>query len=317
MNPPRIGIDLGGTKIEAILLSPDNVASERVHMPTPRDDYAATVSAITGIVERYDALVGTRCAVGIGTPGAWRADVGAMHNCNSTWLNDRPLLTDLTERLGARVRMANDANCLALSEAFDGAASDANCVFAAILGTGVGGGIVIDGELLIGRNAIAGEWGHSPMPLLRRDVDLPYSIARLERRLADRPCYCGRVNCVETFLSGVGLAQTNRLLWSEALDARSIAASPEEHHGLTMELYFHMLARSLAQILNLLDPDVIVVGGGVSRIVRLYDRVASLWHPYVFSDIVTTPIVPARHGAASGVRGAARLWGTHYTWVAS
>ena len=317
MNPPRIGIDLGGTKIEAILLGANDVASERVHIPTPRDDYAATVSALTGIVEQYDALVGKRCAVGIGTPGAWRSDIGAMHNCNSTWLNGRPLLTDLTDRLGARVRMANDANCLALSEAFDGAASGANCVFAVILGTGVGGGIVIDGTLLIGRNAIAGEWGHSPMPLLRRDVDLPDRLAALEHRLADRPCYCGRINCIETFLSGVGLALTNHVLWSEALDARTIAASSEERHALTMELYFHMLARSLAQVLNLLDPDVVVVGGGISRIATLYDWVASLWHPYVFSDIVTTPVVPARHGAASGVRGAARLWDAGYTFDAS
>ncbi len=308
-NPgPRIGIDMGGTKIEAILLGADGAVAHRQRLATPREDYAACVDAIVTIVELCDGKTGVRCPVGVGTPGAWRDDVKAMHNCNSTWLNGRPLLTDLQARLGQRVRMANDANCLALSEAQDGAATGSRCVFGVILGTGVGGGIVIDGSLLVGRNAIAGEWGHTPLPWLHHDSLMPSPLATLEASLSRRPCYCGRTDCIETYLSGPGLARTHHELTGERLDAMQIGSSTHALRARTLDLYMHMLARSLAQIVNVLDPDVIVVGGGVSQIEALYTRLPVLWHPYVFSDIVTTPVVAARHGSASGVRGAARLW---------
>jgi predicted NBD/HSP70 family sugar kinase len=308
MSQARIGIDLGGTKVEALLLGPTGEIGPRLRAATPRDDYAATVELLCTLVDDLDRRMGERCSVGIGTPGAWRSDLGVMHNCNSTWLNGRPLLTDLVLRLGNRVRMANDANCLSLSEAFDGAAAGARCVFGVILGTGVGGGIVIDGALHLGRNAIAGEWGHTPMPYLGVRYKMSDELGALEAKLSQRACYCGRSNCIETFLSGPGLALTHEALWGDRLDAVAIGRLSSAATRATLELYWHMLARGLAQIVNVLDPDVIVVGGGVSELEGLYARVPYLWHPYVFSDIVTTPLVPARHGATSGVRGAARLW---------
>jgi fructokinase len=225
-----------------------------------------------------------------------------MKNCNSTWLNRKPLLGDLVERLGDRVRIANDADCFALSESVDGAAAGARTSFGVILGTGVGGGFVVHGRLIQGPNGISGEWGHTPLPYLRCDVD------ELERRLDDRPCYCGRVNCVETFLSGPGLARTHSALWGEVREPRDIAAATDPNGKHTLELYCRQLARSLAQIVNVIDPDVIVLGGGVSEILALYQRVPELWGPYVFSDTVSTRLLPAVHGATSGVRGAAWLW---------
>jgi len=305
---PRIGIDLGGTKIEGVVLGDRGDVLHRRRIDTPRNDYVATVAAVAEMVSELDASVGKRCSVGIGTPGAWRADTGAMQNCNSTWLNGKPLLHDLIARIGDRVRMANDANCLALSEAHDGAAVGVRCVFAVILGTGVGGGIVVDGRLLEGRNAIGGEWGHTPLPYLRCDDRLPRRIAMLEGQLRSRACYCGRRDCIETYLSGPGLATTHAELWQERLDGTAIAAATSDNARLTIELYVHLLARSLAQVINVLDPDTFVVGGGVSQIGSLYERTPALWQPYVFSAKVTTRIVPAQFGAASGVRGAARLW---------
>jgi fructokinase len=307
---PRIGIDLGGTKVEGILLGDDGTVLARERAATPRFDYIGTVDAVVAIVERLERVAGVPCCVGAGTPGAVDPSTGAMKNCNSTWLNGKSLLGDLAGRLGSRIRIANDADCFALSEAVDGAGAGARCVFGVILGTGVGGAIVVDGRLLQGPNGITGEWGHTPLPYLRASTD-PLRDA-LESRLPDRPCYCGRPNCVETFLSGPGLSITHRTLWGETLDADSIARSSDERATSTIDLYCWQLARSLAQIINVLDPDVIVLGGGVSEIEALYRRVPDLWREYVFSDKVTTRLARAAHGPASGVRGAAWLWPADY-----
>ena len=282
------------------------VASRRE--ATPKDDYLATVEAVVALVERLEGGLGERALVGIGTPGAWLDGPGVMHNCNSTWLNGKPLLSDLQSRLGERVRMANDADCLALSEAVDGAGAGAQIVFGVILGTGVGGGVVVDGRLLGGPNGIAGEWGHTPLPYFRTDRVADPTLAALEGRLASRQCYCGRDNCVETFLSGPGLARTFEELGNPATTALALAAADDETAGVTLRLYSVMLARSLAQIINVIDPDVIVIGGGVSNINRLYRWVVEAWTPYVFSQEVRTRLEAARFGDASGVRGAAWLW---------
>ena len=230
-----------------------------------------------------------------------------MKNCNSTWLNGRALLQDLVEQLGRRVRLANDADCFSLSEATDGAAAGARTVFGVILGTGVGGGIVVGGRLLAGPNGIAGEWGHTPLPYLRADPR-----DELEVTLLDRQCYCGRVNCIETFLSGSGLAETHVSLWGKRLAPEAIAAGAEPRAVRTLDLYFRQLARSLAQLINILDPDCIVLGGGLSQIDTIYRRVPQVWSAYVLSPQVLTQLVPAVHGAASGVRGAAWLWPPDY-----
>lgn len=302
----RIGVDLGGTKIEAILIGDNGTVEARLRVATPRFDYEGTVSVVATLVEKLDRAAGRVCAVGAGTPGAIDPSTGRMKNCNSTWLNGQPLLGDLIRRLGERVRIANDANCFALSESVDGAARGVRTLFGVILGTGVGGGIVVDGQLLRGANGIAGEWGHTPLPYLRSDVD------QQESSLEDRRCYCGRLNCVETFLSGPGLAATHAALWGEAREPRDIAAAADTNSERTLQIYFRQLARSLAQVINIIDPDVVVLGGGVSEIDALYARVPSLWHDYVFSDSVSTRLLPALHGATSGVRGAAWLWPADY-----
>jgi len=308
---PRIGVDLGGTKVEGILLNDDGTVEARERISTPRFDYVGTVDALVSLVERLDRIAGGACVVGAGTPGAVDRFTGSMKNCNSTWLNGKPLLGDLVARLGDRVRIANDADCFALSESVDGAGAGARCVFGVILGTGVGGGIVVDGRMLQGPNGIAGEWGHTPLPYLRVSGDRMHQA--LEDRLGDRHCYCKRANCVETFLCGPGLTATHRALWNESLDAASIAASSDERSTCTIDLYCLQLARALAQIINVLDPDVIVLGGGVSEIDALYRRVPDLWRDYVFSDKVATRLLRAAHGPASGVRGAAWLWPADYT----
>ncbi len=306
----RIGVDLGGTKIEAIVIRADGVIEARLRRATPRLDYEATVAAVAGVVEDLDRSVGRRCPVGVGTPGAMDPATGLMKNCNSTWLNGRPLLRDLVARLGERVRLANDADCFALSESVDGEAKNARIAFGVILGTGVGGGIVIDGKLLRGRNGIAGEWGHTPLPYLRTD---PHADRALEGRLVDRHCYCGRDNCVETFLSGPGLAATHTALWDETREPRLIASAKDPRSERTLELFHRQLARALAQVMNIIDPDVIVLGGGLSEIESIYRRVPELWCDYVFSDKVATRLRPAMHGAAGGVRGAAWLWSADET----
>jgi fructokinase len=249
-------------------------------VPTPRGDYAGTVAAIAALVRDIASLADDRGTVGVGIPGALSRLTGRVKNANSTWLNDKPLQSDLDAALGRPVRLANDANCFALSEAVDGAGRGARVVFGVILGTGVGGGIVVDGRLLEGPNAIAGEWGHNPLPLPDGD-DLPL-----------RPCYCGRAGCIETYLCGPAL-QREREIDGEAALTR----------------YEARLARALAGVINLLDPDVIVLGGGVSNVDRLYENVPRLWAAQVFSDHVATPLAKHVHGDSSGVRGAAWLWG--------
>jgi len=273
----RIGIDLGGTKIEIVVLGDAGETLLRERVPTPRGDYAATVATIAALVKSAEVKVGAgrTASVGIGIPGAESRVTGLIKNANSTWLIGQPLRADLAAALGRPVRIANDANCFALSEATDGAAADAAVVFGVILGTGVGGGIVVNGQVLVGPNAIAGEWGHN----------------RLSGEDEVRSCYCGRANCIETFLSGPALA-----------------ADGGAEDEAALQRYETRLARALAQVINLLDPDVIVLGGGVSNLDRLYDRVPRLWGEWVFSDHVATRLVKNKHGDSSGVRGAAWLW---------
>jgi len=295
----RIGIDLGGTKIEAVALDADDRELARLRVATPQGDYGATLAAVAALVADIERATGRRGTVGLGTPGALSPATGLIKNANSTCLNGRPLDRDLEALLGRPVRLANDANCLAASEAADGAAAGMGIVFAIILGTGVGGGIAVDGRPLVGRNAIAGEWGHNPLP---RPLD------------AERPgpaCYCGRRGCIEAFLSGPALAADHAARGGPGMAAPAIVARAEAGDALAcavLEAWLDRLARALAAVVNLLDPDVIVVGGGLSHIARLYDEVPRLWGPHVFSDRVATPLVRARHGDASGVRGAARLW---------
>lgn len=295
----RIGIDLGGTKIELVALAPDGHALWRRRVATPQGDYAGTLERIAGLVESAEAALGARASVGVGIPGSESPRSGLIRNANSTCLNGRPLRQDLERRLDRAVRLANDANCLAVSEATDGAGAGAECVFAAILGTGVGGGLVVRGRLLSGANAIAGEWGHSPLPLPDAD-DLP---------LPD--CYCGRAGCIETYLSGPGMARDHARRHGGTLDAAEIAAAATAGAAdclATLGRYERRLARALAGVINLLDPDVIVLGGGLSKLERLYREVPRLWGDWIFSDQVVTHLAAARHGDASGVRGAAWLW---------
>ena len=295
----RIGIDLGGTKIEAIALADDGATLTRQRIAAPRDDYDATLDAITSLVAAVERAAGADGSVGVGIPGAISPATGLVKNANSTWLNGRPLADDLPRRLGRPVRFANDANCFALSEATDGAAAGAAVVFGVIVGTGTGGGVVVHGRLVVGANAIGGEWGHNPLPAPRDD---------------ERPgpsCYCGRAGCIETFLSGPGLARDYAASGGAALAAIEIAeraSAGDARAEAALARYEDRMARALASIINVLDPDVIVVGGGLSNIDRLYASVPARWAPYVFSDRVDTRLVKAAYGDSSGVRGAAWLW---------
>ncbi len=294
----RIGIDLGGTKIEAIALDSDGRERFRVRIATPRDDYQGTIEAVAALVAQAEAAVGPS-SVGIGMPGVVSPATGLVKNANSTWLNGRPLSEDLAARLGRPVKLANDANCFALSEASDGAAAGAPIVFGVIIGTGVGGGLIVDGHVVVGANAIAGEWGHNPLPWPCDD---------------ERPgpaCYCGRYGCLETFLSGPALARDHHEHTGTRLDAAAIveaAARGEVAASATLDRYERRLARGLASVINVFDPHVIVLGGGLSNVQRLYERVPQLWTPFVFSDVVATRLSRAVHGDSSGVRGAAWLW---------
>ena len=296
----RIGVDLGGTKIEAIALADDGRELARKRVATPRHDYDATLGAIAAVVGALEAETGGRGSVGVGMPGTLSPASGLVKNANSTWLIGRPIDHDLERALGRKVRCANDANCFALSEATDGAGAGARVVFGVILGTGVGGGIVVDGRALTGRNAIAGEWGHMPLPWPGDD---------------ERPgpaCYCGKAGCVETFLSGPGLARDYARHGGGGLEAARIAeraAHDEAEADAAIARYEDRLARALAVVLNVLDPDVVVLGGGISKLARLYENVPRRWQAWAFSDRVTTPLRPPRHGDSSGVRGAAWLWG--------
>ena len=293
----RIGIDLGGTKIEIVALDPAGTESFRRRIATPRGDYEGTIAAIASLVRAAEAAVGP-ATVGIGMPGTISPATGLVKNANSTWLNGKPLARDLVRALQRDVQLANDANCFALSEATDGAAAGQPIVFGVIVGTGTGGAVVAHGRVLVGANAIGGEWGHNPMPWPEPD------------EWPGPPCYCGRTGCIETFLSGPGLSQAHARRTGEELDAVAIAARAEQGDtpaDLTLQQYERRMARALAAIINVVDPHAIVLGGGLSNISRLYEHVPRLWKPFVFSDRVVTTLRRARFGDASGARGAAWL----------
>jgi fructokinase len=295
----RIGIDLGGTKIEGMALAADGRELQRRRIPAPRGSYDDSVRAIVELVNALEDQARERGTVGVGIPGAVSPATGLIKNANSTWLIGKPLGEDLSRALGRPVRLANDANCFALSEATDGAAAGAAVVFGVIIGTGTGGGVVVNGRVVAGANAIGGEWGHNPMPAAADD---------------ERPgpeCYCGRSGCIETFLSGPALARDYHANGGDALSAVGIAARAAEGEpraGAALARYESRFARAIGSIINVLDPEVIVLGGGLSNIERLYVNVPRLWSPFVFSDRVATRLVRAVHGDSSGVRGAAWLW---------
>jgi len=289
----RIGIDLGGTKIEGVTLEAHGGVGQRIRLDTPQGDYAGTLQTIADLIEQLDP--GGKTPVGIGTPGALSPATGLLRNANSVCLNGQPLLSDLHTKLARRVRIANDADCFALSEATDGRAAGASSVFGVIIGTGTGGGIVIDGKLVSGPNAIAGEWGHNPLPW-PKPGELP-----------GPACYCGKQGCIETWLSGPGLARDHGSNQTAA-QIVSAAQAGESQAQQTMRRYYDRMARSLASVINLLDPEVIVLGGGLCNIESLYTEVPARLAKYVFSDTVRTRVVPPLHGDSSGVRGAAWLW---------
>ncbi|MGE0356160.1 MAG: ROK family protein [Burkholderiales bacterium] len=296
----RIGIDLGGSKIEIAVLDAAGAIAHRRRIATPAGDYDACLAAIAGLVAQAERERGARLAVGVSMPGSLSPSTGRVRNANSTWFNGRALKEDLEARLDREVRFANDANCFAASEAADGAARGARAAFGVILGTGVGGAIVVDGRVLEGANAIAGEWGHNPLPL-----------ADDEGRPLPR-CYCGREGCIETYLSGPALAADHARATGERIDAEALArraAGGDTACEASLRRYESRLARALATVVNLLDPEVIVLGGGLSKLARLYERVPAQWGAYIFSDEVRTRLVPPVHGDAGGVRGAAWLWG--------
>jgi fructokinase len=323
--PLRIGIDLGGTKVEGIVLDGSREAA-RLRVDTPRGDYGATLGAIAAMVDALERQTAAGATVGIGIPGTISPSTGLVKNANSAWLIGQPLQTDLERRLERPVRVANDANCFAISEATDGAATDAEVVFGVIVGTGVGGGITVKGRVISGPNRIAGEWGHNPLPWPDGDH---------VRRL----CYCGKQGCIETFLSGPGFSADHEAVAGVRLDPAEIVEAADRGDAAaeqTLRRYERRMARALASIINVLDPDVIVLGGGMSNIARLYRHVPTLWDEFVFScnvslagsprgpersaphetqglapqvkEVVKTRLVAARHGDASGVRGAAWLW---------
>jgi fructokinase len=295
----RLGVDLGGTKIEVIALSKRGRELLRYRTATPQGDYRGTIETIAALVHRAEADLGRQATVGVGTPGAISPATGLLKNSNSVCLNGQPLLQDLEAVLNRQVRMANDANCFALSETVDGAAAGANVVFGVIVGTGTGGGVVVHGRVLTGPNAIAGEWGHNPLPWARGD----------EHPGPD--CYCGKRGCIETFLSGPGMRRDHRRATGRDLNAPDVAAraaAGDAQCEETLQRYEDRMARSLSHVINVLDPEVIVLGGGMSNIDRLYRNVPRLWDRYVFSDRIATRLVPPEFGDASGVRGAAWLW---------
>ena len=296
----RFGIDLGGTKTEIVALAPDGRELLRRRTVTPRDDYRATLAALTGLVVEAERDLRATGTVGVGTPGSISRATGLLRGANSVCLNGQPIKRDLELMLSREVRITNDANSFALSEAIDGAGSGARAVFGAILGTGVGGGIVVDGRVLDGPNAIAGEWGHNPLPW-PKDDERPGTL-----------CFCGHTGCIETWLAGPGLARDHARATAERLAAEEIAARAARGDSAcdaTLARYEERLARALAHVINLLDPDVIVLGGGLSNIERLYASVPQLWGSWVFSDRVDTRLARNVHGDSSGVRGAAWLWG--------
>lgn len=296
----RIGVDLGGTKIEGIILCDDGSVAEKIRIDTPAEDYPRVVAAICDVVEQLQEKSGQRLRVGIGTPGALSMPSELMKNCNSICLNGRPLKKDIEASLGYEIRMENDANCFALSEANYGAGSEAGTVFGVILGTGTGGGIVVNKTLLTGPNSIAGEWGHNAIPASVRELIGD-----------DRTCYCGRKNCIETVLSGRGLKQTYLEQTKNTLEASEIADKArlgDEGAADCIQLYCRQLAHCLATVVNIIDPHMIVLGGGLSKIEELYRAVPHYMEGYVFTDVIKTRLSPPSFGDASGARGAACLW---------
>jgi fructokinase len=295
----RIGIDLGGTKIEVIALEDDGTTLLRKRLQTPNTGYRDVLKAIAQLVEFAEDETAQKGTVGIASPGAESRLTGLVKNSNSTALNGQPIRKDIADLLGREIRIENDANCFALSEAIDGAAAGFKTVFGVILGTGVGGGITVDKRLIVGRNRIAGEWGHNPLPWARDDEKV------------DAVCHCGKAGCIEHFLSGPGLARTYNSITGGHLSAQDVVAmatSGDDRATKCVEIYIDRLARSLAAVINILDPDVIVLGGGLSNVGRLYSELPRQIPRYTFSDWVDTPIVQAKHGDSSGVRGAAWLW---------
>lgn len=297
----RIGIDLGGTKTEVIALD-GNTGEElfRKRVDTPYDDYAGTVRAIKDLVEETEATIGEKGTVGLGTPGAISPATGLMKNANSTWLIGKPFDKDLQEALNRPIKIANDADCLAVSEATDGAGAGFATVWAVIIGTGSGSGIVVNKTLVTGPNAIAGEWAHNQQPW-----------ASDEEIASVGPCYCGKNGCIEQFISGTGLKKdyfraTGNLLKGHEIVA--LADAGDEQAEACVSRYEDRLARAMASVINILDPHVVVLGGGVSNYKRLYTSIPKLWEKYVFSDTVSTKLLPAKFGDSSGIRGAAWLW---------
>ncbi|MBV8041488.1 fructokinase [Pluralibacter sp.] len=298
----RIGIDLGGTKTEVIALSDKGEQLFRHRLPTPRNDYQQTIETIATLVAMAEKETGQSGSVGMGIPGSISPYTGVVKNANSTWLNGQPFDKDLSRRLNRDVRLANDANCLAVSEAVDGAAKGAQTVFAVIIGTGCGAGVAINGRAHIGGNGTAGEWGHNPLPWMDED-ELRYR--------AEVPCYCGKQGCIETFISGTGFATDYQRLSGRALKGSDIMRLVGERDALAekaLRRYELRLAKSLAHVVNILDPDAIVLGGGMSNVDSLYQTVPELMKPFVFGGECETPIRRAAHGDSSGVRGAAWLW---------
>jgi fructokinase len=300
INPEmRIGIDLGGTKIEALAIDGKGAELVRYRIDTPRDDYDATIRAIVGLVHRLEEETGRVGSVGAGVPGSVSSLTGLIKNSNSTWLNGRPLHRDLSAALAREARVANDANCLAVSEATDGAAAGKHVVFGVILGTGCGGGVAIDGDVHAGPNGVAGEWGHNPLPW------------PLPEEYPGPACYCGRRGCMEMWVSGTGIALDYRNATGREKTAREIMSefdAGNSEAAAAVERFEDRLARGLAQVINILDPDVIVIGGGVSRARHLYQTLPERLSAYVFGSEVSTPILQAMYGDSSGVRGAAWLW---------
>ncbi|MGL4860925.1 MAG: fructokinase [Enterobacteriaceae bacterium] len=298
----HIGIDLGGTKIEVIALSSDSRELFRHRIATPRHDYDKTLEAIVSLVQLAEQETAQSGSVGVGIPGIISPYSGRVKNANSVWLNGQPLDQDLIRLLGREVRIANDANCFAVSEATDGAAADAQTVFAVIIGTGCGSGMVINKQIHIGRNGIAGEWGHNPLPWQDEE----------ERQFsAQNPCYCGQNGCIETFISGTGMMRDYVCSGGEQATGAQIIERAQQNEPLAQQVlqrYERRIAKSLAHVVNLFDPDVIVLGGGVSNVQRLYQTIPDLMQPWIFGHECKTPIRQAMHGDSSGVRGAAWLW---------
>lgn len=296
----RIGIDLGGTKIEGIALSEAGEELFRHRIPTPQDDYQGTLLVIKKLIEEAEKEIKKECSIGICTPGAISPATGLLKNSNSVCMNGKAAHADLEVLLQREIRMTNDANCFALSEATDGVAKEAAVVFGVIVGTGTGAGIVVNKQVLTGPNAIAGEWGHNPLPW-PQELELP-----------GPECYCGKHGCIETFLSGPGMVRDHELYANEILNPENIVSKAtfgDEEAEETLQRYEDRMARGLAHVINILDPDVIVLGGGMGNIKRLYKNVPRLWCDYVFSDHVSTKLLAPKYGDSSGVRGAAWLWG--------